>query len=172
MFLDKRLGLQESEITGYTINQRIAVRGILFHEEKILTVKSNKGDYKFPGGGVDVGESETAALIREISEETGYLNCHVKKYIGKVIESHVDIYDSEAVFEMISHYYTCEWSGEKGEQQLDPYEEAQAFTPVWVTLEEAISQNEKILAQSSENRWIHRENLVLKQLRDSASIRL
>lgn len=170
MLLDKRLGLQESEVKGYTINQRVAVRGILFHDGKILTVKSNKGDYKLPGGGVDAGESETAALIREISEETGYLNCTVKKYIGKVIESHPDIFDSEAVFEMVSHYYICEWTGERGKQKLDPYEEAQAFTPVWITLEEAIYKNEKILAQSAENRWIHRENLVFNQLCNTTSI--
>ncbi|SFK10826.1 ADP-ribose pyrophosphatase YjhB, NUDIX family [Halobacillus dabanensis] len=172
MLFDKRLGLKESEVKGYTINQRVAVRGILFHDGKILTVKSNKGDYKLPGGGVDAGESETAALIREISEETGYLQCNVEKYIGKVVESHLDIYDSEAVFEMVSHYYICEWSGQRGEQHLDPYEEAQAFTPVWITLDEAISQNEKILAQSAENRWIYRENLVLNQLRNTTFFRL
>lgn len=171
MHFDQRLGLQESEVKGCKINQRIAVRGVLFDEEKILTVKSNIGDYKLPGGGVDAGESVTEALQREIAEETGYLNCKVKKYIGKIVESHKDIYEPMAVFEMISHYYTCEWAGEKGRQQLDPYEEAQAFTPVWITLDEAISQNKKILTQSGEHRWIQRENVVLDQLNDITSIR-
>ena len=37
--------------------KRIAVRGVVIRGEEILLVKSNKGDYKFPGGGINKGES-------------------------------------------------------------------------------------------------------------------
>lgn len=127
-------------------------------------VKSNLGDYKLPGGGVDDGERDEEALIREIQEETGFKNCQVKQYVGAVVESHWDVYEPEAVFEMTSHYYICEWPGEKGEQNLDSYEEDQGFTPVWIRTEEAIAHNEKVMDYTKRNLWIQRENYVLNQL--------
>ena len=48
---------------------REAVRGVIFCEGKLLMVYSTvNGDYKFPGGGVDAGETHLDALRREISE--------------------------------------------------------------------------------------------------------
>ena len=47
--------------------QRNAVRAIISNEQgKLLLIKSNLGDYKFPGGGIEEGENEKQALIREI----------------------------------------------------------------------------------------------------------
>ncbi|WP_208599150.1 NUDIX domain-containing protein [Halobacillus aidingensis] len=158
----KRFGLEKNE--GYKTNKRTAVRGILFQEGKILMVKSNLGDFKLPGGGVNDGEKDEEALIREIQEETGFRNCQVRQFAGEVVESHLDVYDPEAIFEMTSRYYFCEWWGEKGGQQLDPYEEDQDFTPVWISVEEALAQNRKILDQTKKNPWIERENYVLVQL--------
>ncbi|REJ09843.1 NUDIX domain-containing protein [Halobacillus trueperi] len=158
----KRFGIEKNE--GYKTNKRLAVRGILFQEGKILMVKSNLGDYKLPGGGVDDGEEDKEALIREIQEETGFRNCQVRQFAGEIVESHLDIYDPEATFEMTSRYYFCEWWGEKGGQQLDPYEEDQDFTPVWISVEKALAQNGKILGQTKKNTWIERENYVLDQL--------
>lgn len=127
-------------------------------------VKSNLGDYKLPGGGVNDGEKDEEALIREIQEETGFRNCQVRQFAGEVVESHLDVYDPEAIFEMTSRYYFCEWWGEKGGQQLDPFEEDQDITPVWISVEEALVQNRKILDQTKKNPWIERENYVLVQL--------
>ena len=36
-----------------------------------LAYAKNLGYYKFPGGGIHEGEEKTAALIREVAEETG-----------------------------------------------------------------------------------------------------
>ena len=47
--------------------QRNAVRAIISNEQgNLLLIKSNLGDYKFPGGGIEEGENEKQALIREI----------------------------------------------------------------------------------------------------------
>lgn len=51
---------------------RHAVRAVILDEDRILMVQSNKGDYKFPGGGIEKGESPEEALVREVLEETGY----------------------------------------------------------------------------------------------------
>ena len=66
---------------------------------------------------------------------------------------------------MTSHYYLCALTdGEKVAQQLDDYEYKQEFTPKWLRLDDAIKQNQKVINQSEKNRWIHRENFVLKEL--------
>ncbi len=56
-------------IHGKTIH-RSAVRAVICRGRELLMVYSaNVGDYKFPGGGVDSGESHAQALAREVLEE-------------------------------------------------------------------------------------------------------
>ena len=51
---------------------RTAVRAIIYKDGKLVMVKSEKfGEYKFPGGGKDDGESDLETLVRETKEETG-----------------------------------------------------------------------------------------------------
>ena len=63
--------------TPVHINQRTAVRGVIHYQNKILMVQTNCGDYKFPGGGMEEGETEKETLLREITEETGYTDIHI-----------------------------------------------------------------------------------------------
>ncbi|TFD99505.1 NUDIX domain-containing protein [Jeotgalibacillus salarius] len=133
----------------------------------ILLVQSNRGDYKFPGGGVEKGESQGAGLVREVREETGYINCIVKEKAGIVIERRVDEYKTDVLFEMTSHYYICELTNEeKMLQQLDEYESILDFTPKWVSLNDAIEQNENLIKEFEKNSWLQREAFVLKEIQN------
>lgn len=128
---------------------------------------SNKGDYKFPGGGVEGNESHSECLIREVAEETGYIIFIIKDKVGSVIERNLDEYDNNALFQMTSHYYLCELIDDKKiAQQLDDYEAEQEFSPEWVSFNDAIEQNEKVMNSSEieKNGWIKREIIVLKEL--------
>ena len=53
---------------------RVAVSAIVRDEQGrlLLQQRSDNGYWCFPGGGVEPGESVTAAVIREVREETGY----------------------------------------------------------------------------------------------------
>lgn len=158
---------------GLKINCREAIRAIIIQDKKILLVQSNKGDYKLPGGGIEANEKHAECLMREVTEETGYVNCVVKEKLGTVIERKLDEYDERALFQMTSHYYICDLTNNnKIAQQLDKYEIAQEFTPVWVTLDEAIEQNDKILnsLEAEKNSWIMREIYVLKKLKNIISL--
>lgn len=145
---------------------REAVRAVIIKKNNILLVHSNKGDYKFPGGGLEENESHSEGLIREVREETGYINCKVKDKFGIMIERKVDVHDNNTLFQMTSHYYLCELTNEdRIPQQLDDYESLQEFTPTWVSFEEAIKQNENLMNQFEKNIWLKRETFVLKELK-------
>jgi len=160
------LGIEELNKQEVNMKYREAVRAVIIQDHKILLIHSNLGDYKFPGGGLEKNESHPDGLLREVAEETGYINCIVKDKLGVVIERHIDEYDDNVYFEMTSHYYLCELANSKKiAQQLDDYEAAQEFIPKWLTIDDAIKQNQKLLDQSGKNRWIHRENFVLKELK-------
>lgn len=152
------------------IKERIAVRGVIFKENQILLVQSNKGDYKFPGGGVKKNESLTEALIREVREETGYTHCLVKGKIGTVIERRSDQFHPDTLFQMTSLYFIGELVDDnKASQQLDAYEYEQEFKPVWVTLDTAIEQNESLIGQFEQNSWLKREAYVLRELKKNVT---
>ncbi len=53
------------------IKERPSVYGIIIRDNTIL-LSPEPGGYDLPGGGIEVGETEPAALIREVREETGY----------------------------------------------------------------------------------------------------
>lgn len=165
MIFNEVIGIQEIDEDATKVKYREAVRAIIIHNNKILLVHSNIGDYKFPGGGVEIGESHAEGLTREVAEETGYINGTAGNKMGVVIERHMDKYDRDTVFQMTSHYYLCELNGEKTAQQLDDYEAEQEYTPKWVAFDDAINQNQEVVNQCDQNRWIHRENFVLRQLK-------
>ena len=66
---------------------RTAVRGVILRGRTLLMIHSaNVGDYKFPGGGVDEGETHAQALRREVQEEGGASVTHIGLEIGAVVE--------------------------------------------------------------------------------------
>jgi 8-oxo-dGTP pyrophosphatase MutT (NUDIX family) len=151
--------------------ERVAIRAIIMANNRILLVQSSRGDFKFPGGGLEENESHEECLKREVREESGYIHCIVKDKVGTVIERRIDEFIDNALFQMTSHYYLCDLATEdKTAQQLDGYEAELNFTPKWVTLEEAIKQNESLIERYEQNGWLKRETFVLKQINEISKI--
>jgi len=168
MFFNYELGIKEIAIEKQKINHREAIRAVIFKDNNLLMVHTNKGDYKFPGGGANKEESHKETLVREVKEETGYIINEVKNKIGIVIERNLDSYEENAIFEMVSSYYLCELSDDKTAQNLDEYEAELDFKPTWITIEEAICLNEEVLKRDKThiNDWVYRETTVLKALKE------
>ncbi|BCB03672.1 NUDIX domain-containing protein [Bacillus sp. KH172YL63] len=155
-----------SEINGEREKKvRTAVRAVILRDDTILLMHTNRGDYKFPGGGVEAGETLAAALVREVIEETGYVHCSVGEPFGMVTQRHRDVYDPEILFEMNSHYFLCQLlDNERIPQQLEKYETELNMEAKWVPVEEAIRANEELMSEYDHNQWLIRENFVLREL--------
>ena len=83
------------------------VAGIIFYEDKILCVQRaiNKLPYisqkfEFPGGKIEEGETQKAALKRELLEELN-ISVNIKSFYFTVVHEYPD-------FELTMHSYICE----------------------------------------------------------------
>jgi 8-oxo-dGTP diphosphatase len=147
------------------IVHRTAVRAVIQHGRDLLMVHSSTvGDYKFPGGGVDAGETHEQALRREVREECGAELSHIGEEIGTVVEYDNDTETDCDTFKMTSHYYHCEVADGFGAQNLIGYERDLGFTPVWISIEAALQQNKTLLDSENAPEWLRREIFVLEYL--------
>lgn len=144
---------------------REAVRAIIFNNGKIALVKSEKeGYFKFPGGGIENGETHQQTLIRETQEETGLnvIPYSIEEY-GMVKELRKSLF-AEEIFEQISYYYFCEIEEDKISQNcLDEYETELGYHLEYVNIEEAIKTN-SMLENNYESEFIKRETNILRLL--------
>ena len=72
--LDGRLELEIGQATP-----KLDVRGVVFDGDALLLVREKvDGHWTLPGGWVEVGESPSEAVVREVREESGYETRAVK----------------------------------------------------------------------------------------------
>lgn len=147
---------------------RTALRGIILRNDNILLLRTSKGDLKFPGGGLEANETYEEALIREIREETGYVNVTIliEKEFARYIEIKADEFELNTVFESRSYYVFAEIKDdERVDLKLDDYEEELQFKAEWILIKDAIIQNTYALLTNEEpNGWEERELTILKAL--------
>lgn len=174
MIINEVLGIQKIPNSNIKITTRMAVRAIVIRDNKLLLVHTNKGDYKFPGGGIKRMENHEQALRREVTEETGYIVSKMKEQAGLIVQRNPNQFDVHGIFQMNSYYYFCDVEKNVTEQHLDKYEQEQEFAPVWIELEEAIAKNEAILTQKGMqiNPWVYRETLALRKIKEAHIMRV
>lgn len=160
--------------TGGKTLHRAAARAVVLRGRKALMVYSSAvGDYKFPGGGVDAGETHELALARELMEECGASLIHVEAEIGAIVEYNFPAEREFDVFKMTSRYYLCRvGDGDFAGQTLDDYEEALGFQPVWIDVVEAIEKNKSMLGAPGAPDWLRREIFALEYIRHSYATHL
>ena len=137
-----------------------------------LAYAKNLGYYKFPGGGIHEGEENTAALIREVAEETGLEvipeSISEAGLVHRVMQSEMF---PKTIFIQDSFHYFCKVKTDADgkliikNQKLDDYEKDDGFELRIVTIAEAIQTN---LHFKSDNYakldMIARETLVMEKL--------
>ena len=148
--------------------RRPSARAILIRDGRIAMVHSLKYDYyKFPGGGIEAGETPEQAVIRETLEEAGLtvIPGSVREYglVRRVQRSPVDPTER---FLQENYYYLCEARPGQTAQQLDGYEAEERFTPEFVEPETVIRVNRTGEHGPKDPFMLEREARVLEMLMD------
>ncbi len=145
---------------------RVAVRGIIFIDGKLLMIENSFGEVKLPGGGIDDGEDDYKALAREVKEETGYdviLDTIVP--FGEIEEKRLSVQEP-MIWHQISRLYFCDVYPEKGICDYTENEKKYGFRQVLYTLDEALEINKRMLEREGKQAWNQREYNTLLLIRD------
>lgn len=132
--------LTDLEILGTTglssAPPRLTARAIVRSPQNryALMYAARFGIYTLPGGGVEEGEAVEAALIREITEETG---CCIQ---SSVPLGYVEENRAHADYTQLSYYYIVTTTDEQLNPHLTDAEAANGTCSLWCTLEEAIER--------------------------------
>lgn len=140
---------------------RVAVRGIVFIEGKLLLVESCFKELKLPGGGIEPGENDIQALIREVEEETGYRVIPESIVpFGEIEEKRLSTKEP-MIWHQFSRLYFCDVYPERGECKYTKSEIKYGFRCVLHPLDEAIKINSR--EARSEIRREYRTLLLIKE---------
>ena len=126
---------------------RHSARCIHIKNGLVAMVHSGKYDYyKFPGGGIEKGESAEHAMIRETREEAGLVVIpeSVKEY-GYVHRIQKSDHNGVDCFIQDNFYYLCDVEEGVQAQILDDYEADEKFTLEYVEPDKAISANRNVI---------------------------
>lgn len=146
------------------IARRDSARCVHIRAGRVAMVHSLKYDYyKFPGGGIEPGESHEDAVIRETLEEAG-----LTVIPGSVREfgcvHRVEKGQLGDTFVQDNFYYLCQVEEGVSAQALDDYEADERFTLEYVEPERAIDANRNRDHGPKSQQMIEREARVLELL--------
>ena len=145
---------------------RDSARSIIIRNGKVAMIHSLKYDYyKFPGGGIEPGESVADALIRETAEEAGLtvIPDSIREY-GCVHRIQKSTDEVDECFVQDNYYYLCDAEEGIGPQKLDDYESDEHFTLEYVKPETAILSNRTKDHGPKDPVMLEREARVLEML--------
>ena len=145
---------------------RVSVRGIIFIDGKLLLIENDFGEVKLPGGGIDSGEDDYKALVREVKEETGYeVNVETIVPFGEIEEKRLSVHEP-MIWHQISRLYFCDVYPEKGLCEYTENEKKYGYKQVLYTLDEALEKNVAMLGKEGKLPWNQREYKTLLLIRD------
>ncbi|WP_300684695.1 NUDIX domain-containing protein [Acutalibacter sp. 1XD8-36] len=159
------LALERPGLFG-SVYRRTAARGVILGEGGLLMIHTCRGDYKFPGGGVEPGESLESALRRELLEETGRELIGEPEQVAVARERRKG--QTAGILEMDSHYFLCRVGESAAPLKLEGYEAEEDFTPVWVSPGKALAANKALDLEAQP--WLEREVLVLEALMENGLV--
>ena len=146
--------------------RRDSARGIILQSGKVAMMHSRRdGYYKFPGGGIEKGESLIETMIREVREEAGLVvRPETVREYGCVSRVQRNPGNPEEIFRQDNFYYICEAEEEILPPQLEDYEAEAGFNLEWAEARQVIRSNREIAPHSRYQVMLLREARVLEML--------
>ena len=145
---------------------RNSARSIIIRDHKAAMIHSLKYNYyKFPGGGIESGESTVDAMIRETREEAGLVVIpgSVREF-GYVHRIQRSTGDPTECFIQDNYYYLCDALEDTVSQDLDDYESEEVFVLEFVDPQSAIRTNQAVGESPYSRVMFERESKVLEML--------
>ncbi|MDE1190971.1 MAG: NUDIX hydrolase [Arachidicoccus sp.] len=112
-----------------------AAGGLVFNKDNQLLMIYRRHFWDLPKGKLDEGETLEQCAVREVEEETGLRNVHVKKLIGITYHDYFDKWSNKDVTKE-THWYEMHITDE---QKVIPQTEEDIEKAEWVTKEKAFT---------------------------------
>jgi len=129
---DKDLGLEYKKIKNPSL--RLGARGIVIRDDGKIAIfnKSNKNEYKLPGGGLEGNEDPKEAFKREVLEETGCV-VEIIEELGTTEE-----YKLQNNFKQISYIYVGKVLEDTKTLNITQKEKDEGAKLLWETPQKAL----------------------------------
>ena len=149
----------------YTV-VRDSARSIIIRNGRVAMIHSLKYDYyKFPGGGIEQGESRVDAMIRETCEEAGLIVIpETIREFGYVHRIQKSTGDPTECFIQDNYYFLCSAMDGLVSQSLDDYEAQESYHLEFVDPATAIRKNRSGIARPYHPLMVEREARILELL--------
>lgn len=151
---------------------RQTARAIMINDdyECLMAYSKMFRDYTFAGGGLKSGEDFETALRRELSEELGAIDLIIYQPVGYTQELRYGIRGEDDIYLQTSMYYLCKVN-RFNDQKLRECEVLHGLEPIWISIDDALTQNEFIIIDERHQTKglktvLIRENMVLKKLKE------
>jgi 8-oxo-dGTP pyrophosphatase MutT (NUDIX family) len=166
---NKFLGVRSTEdkeiITG------VSVRIVTKKDDTYLMISTKRGDLIFPGGQIELGETNEQAAARELAEETGYVVRGAMIYLGKVTTRRLDRFKEDCLYESQMYYYACDVHDEPIAQTLSQNEVALSLEPQWLKRTDVLRVNKTYTDQLGEcDVWVDMVDYILEYVENQENI--
>lgn len=124
-----------------------AAGGVVIRREEVLVLlRPADGEVRLPKGHIDPGEDPPTTALREVGEESGYVNVVLGPSLGTQTVT-FDWGDKHVV--RVEHYFIMSLAPENGEEKEAGEPE---FIPTWLPWEQALAE----LTFEVEREWVRR----------------
>ncbi len=142
-------GYPITDNTVLPINRYNAAGGVVIWKSKVLVLfRKLRNDFRLPKGHIEPAETPLVAAIREIGEESGYVDLHLRADLGAEV---IDFERSGRRIIRNEHYFVLEVLGEP--RQIAHEDDRD---PLWVGWDEALN----LLTFEAEREWVRRARAV------------